>query len=168
MGQMSARVLALAGLLAFLAPAFKAQSAKNMDMQPFGKTSDGQEVFLYTLRNQAGMEVKITNYGGTITSIKVKDRHGKFGDVVLGFDNLDGYVSKTNKSYLDVLVAPSVTLIAQGTLVLNARHYHIANNVCYTTQLAGLCSFVKVVWAANVAPTTRAPRFDLHSSPRLG
>ena len=57
--------LTLAGVLALLVPGVKAESTKNMNMQPFGKTSDGHEVFLYTLRNQSGMEVKITNYGGT-------------------------------------------------------------------------------------------------------
>src|ERR1700693_6500644 len=87
--------LILTVLLGSLVPGSKGQSATNIYMQPFGKTPDGHEVSLYTLRNQSGMEVKITNYGGTITSIKVKDRHGNFGDVVLGFDNLDSYGSKT-------------------------------------------------------------------------
>ena len=45
--------------------AFAAPSMK-IDKQSFGKTTDGQEVFLYTLKNASGMEVKITNYGGTV------------------------------------------------------------------------------------------------------
>ena len=59
-----------------------------IDQQPFGKTTDGQDVSLYTLKNAAGMEVKITNYGGTIQSIKVPDRDNNFADVVLGFENV--------------------------------------------------------------------------------
>src|SRR5260370_22545095 len=94
--RISAHRLILTALLASLAFGSKGQSAKNIYMQPFGKTPDGHEVSLYTLRNQSGMEVKITNYGSTVTSVIVKDRHGKFGAVVLGFDNLHSYVSKTN------------------------------------------------------------------------
>ena len=58
----------------------------------FGKMPDGQQVDLYTLTNANGMQVGITNYGGRIVSILVPDRHGKMADVVLGFDNLQGYL----------------------------------------------------------------------------
>jgi len=168
MGQMSARVLALAGLLAFLAPAFKAQSAKNIDMQPFGKTPDGHEVSLYTLKNQSGAEVKIINYGGTITSIKVKDRHGKFDDVVLGFDNLDGYVSKTNKSYFGALIGRYANRIAHGTFVLDGHQYHIPINDGSNALHGGLRGFDKVVWDAKDVSTARAPELELHYLSRDG
>ena len=46
----------------------------------FGKTADGTEVFLYTLKNRAGMEAKITNYGGLVVSLRVPDRNGKLDD----------------------------------------------------------------------------------------
>ena len=70
-----------------------AQSAQTIQQEDFGKTPEGQQVYLYTLKNGSGMEVKITNYGARITSIKVMDRNKKFDDVVLGFDNLEGYMS---------------------------------------------------------------------------
>ena len=94
-------------------------------MEPFGKTSDGREVSLYTLANQSGMEVKITNYGGTVTSIKVKDRHGKFGEVVLGFDSLDGYVAKNNTAYFGALIGRYANRIAKGTFALDGRTYQL-------------------------------------------
>ena len=72
-----------------------------IDKQPFG-TADGKEISLYTLKNAAGMEVKISNYGGVITQIKVPDRNKKFDNVVLGFDNLEGY--QTNTSYFGALI----------------------------------------------------------------
>ena len=55
----------------------------------FGKTQDGTEVGLYTLRNSHGIECKIMTLGGIITELDVPDRTGKFADVVLGYDNLD-------------------------------------------------------------------------------
>jgi len=58
----------------------------------FGKTPDGQPVDLYVLTNKSGAEASITNYGGALVSLKVPDRNGKLADVVLGYDNVDGYV----------------------------------------------------------------------------
>ena len=58
---------------------------------PFGKTPDGTPVEIYTLRNSQGMEARIMTYGGIVQSLKVPDKNGKFDDVVLGYDNLDGY-----------------------------------------------------------------------------
>src|SRR6266478_3685913 len=63
-----------------------AEAKSNMQKQAFGKTPDGQPVDLYTLTNKNGMEATITNYGGTVVSLKVPDHRGKFDDVVLGFD----------------------------------------------------------------------------------
>ena len=55
--------------------------------EPYG-VIDGSTVYIYTLRNGSGMEARITNYGGMITSLKVPDRNGNLGDVVLGYDSL--------------------------------------------------------------------------------
>ena len=60
--------------------------------QKFGILPDGREVALFTLSNNMGMEVDIANYGGIITAIRIPDKHHEPGDVVLGFDNLEGYL----------------------------------------------------------------------------
>src|SRR5690348_1496596 len=60
--------------------------------KPFGKTTDGQTVELYTLRNRRGMEARITNYGGIVVSLTAPDRNGKLADVVLGYNDLDTYM----------------------------------------------------------------------------
>ena len=60
----------------------------------------GAEVYLYTLTNELGYEVSITTYGGAITTLKVPDRNGVFGDIVLGYETLDDYVR--NPRYLGV------------------------------------------------------------------
>src|SRR5690606_25746693 len=65
--------------------------------QPWGKV-DGQEVFLYTLTNKNGLEVKITNWGATITELCVPDKDGKLDDITLGWDSLEGYLKGDGKN----------------------------------------------------------------------
>ena len=61
--------------------------------EPFGKMADGKPVERFTLTNANGVELKAISYGGIITSLRVPDRAGKLDDIVLGFDNLDGFKS---------------------------------------------------------------------------
>ena len=61
--------------------------------------SGGKEVFLFTIKNSKGMVAEVTNYGGTLVSLKVPDNKGKFDDVVLGFDKLEDY--KKYKYFLE-------------------------------------------------------------------
>ena len=82
-------VLSLPLLWAAVSPA----QSPHIEKQSFGKTPEGTEVFLYTLKNASGMQVKITNFGGRITTIEVPDRNKKFDDVALGFDNVEGYTT---------------------------------------------------------------------------
>ena len=95
----------------------EAQAAKkiqpNVSKQPFGKMDDGTQVDLYTLTNAHGVEARITNYGGIVVSLKVPDRTGKLDDVVLGYDNLDGYL-KNNGPYMGALIGRYANRIAKG------------------------------------------------------
>ncbi|HCT07369.1 MAG TPA: galactose-1-epimerase, partial [Pseudomonas sp.] len=63
--------------------------------KPFGKTNDGTAVEQYVLRNSHGMQATVITYGGVLQSLKVPDKHGKVEDVVLGFDDVQGYQSGT-------------------------------------------------------------------------
>src|SRR6516162_874252 len=80
----------------------KTSSQSKMQKRTFGTADDGLAVDLYVLRNKSGMEVAITNYGGAVVSLKVPDRAGKFADVVLGYDNAQGYVS--DKAYFGGII----------------------------------------------------------------
>ena len=62
-------------------------------MERWGE-ADGREVFLYTLTNESGMQLKATNYGATLTDVVTPDRHGSLGSVVIGFDSLPGYTGR--------------------------------------------------------------------------
>jgi aldose 1-epimerase len=130
--------------------------------QPFGKTPDGREVFLYTLTNASGMEVKITNYGGTIESIKVPDRDKNYADVVLGFDSLEGYTQPKNTSYFGALIGRYGNRIAKGTFQLNGQIYHIPTNDGPNSLHGGIHGFNSKVWDATTKETPEGPSLTLH------
>ena len=132
-----------------LAGAAIAQRANkhSIEKQMFGKMPDGTAVDIYTLRNASGVEARITNYGGIVVSLKVPDRNGKFDDVVLGYDNLDGYL-KNNSPYMGALIGRYANRIAKGTFKLNGTEYHLAVNNGANHLHGGLKGFDKVVWTA--------------------
>src|SRR5258707_400029 len=89
--------------------------------QPFGKAPDGQTVDVFTLRNASGAEARILNYGGLVISLKVPDRNGQLGDVVLGYDNLAGYLKDT--PYFGALIGRYGNRIAKGKFTLDGKEY---------------------------------------------
>src|SRR5580658_4398222 len=95
-------VMLVVSIAAIFVSGLQAEAKSKMQKQSFGKTEDGRPVDLYILTNKNGVEAAITNYGGTVVSLKVADRNGKFEDVVLGYDNLDGYA--TGKAYIGATV----------------------------------------------------------------
>src|ERR1051326_3111782 len=104
-----------------LALSFSASGQAKITKESFGQTSDGQNVDIYTLTNRRGAEVKITNYGGIITSLKVPDRNGKLADIVLGFDNLDAYLK--GHPYFGAIVGPYANRTPKGRFMLNGHQY---------------------------------------------
>ncbi|MBI3649720.1 MAG: galactose mutarotase [Acidobacteria bacterium] len=112
----------------------------------FGNTADGQAVDLYTLTNATGIEAKITNYGGIVVALKVPDRQGKLEDVVLGYDNLAGYLTRT--PYFGALIGRYGNRIAKGRFTLNGHDYKLAHNDGENHLHGGRKGFDKVVWQA--------------------
>ena len=115
----------------------------------FGKTPDGTAVELYTLRNSKGMEATIMTYGGIVTSLKTPDKNGQFGDVVLGYDNLDGYIKST--PYFGALIGRYGNRIALGKFSLDGQTYTLATNNMPNALHGGLKGFDKVVWRVEDA-----------------
>ncbi|MHC4799930.1 MAG: aldose epimerase family protein, partial [Planctomycetota bacterium] len=123
---------------------------KKMDIkkEAFGKTADGKAIDLYTLTNDNGLVVKVTNYGAIVTELWVPDRNGKLGDVVQGYDTLDGYVQ--DKSYFGAIVGRVGNRIAKGKFTLDGRKYTLAKNEKGIGHLhGGNVGFNKVVWGAS-------------------
>lgn len=126
---------------------FEASAQTDIKKESFGKTAAGQAVDLYTLTNRRGAEIKITNYGGIVTSFKVPDRTGKLDDVVLGFDNLEAYLK--GHPYFGAIIGRYGNRIAKGRFTLNGVEYKLAVNNGENHLHGGLVGFDKVVWQAK-------------------
>jgi aldose 1-epimerase len=136
-----------------------AEAKSTMKKQPFGKTSDGRDVELYTLTNKKGMEVAITNFGGIIVALKAPDRNGKFDDVVLGYDSLDGYL--TNKAFFGALIGRYGNRIAHGKFPLNGANYTLPKNDGDNTLHGGPEGFNKRLWTAKDVSGAKGQALEL-------
>lgn len=144
----SARVRTLAFLALTAIAALPARAAKpSVTRTPFGTAPSGEKVELVTLTNAAGMEVEVLNYGGIVKSIRVPDRHGKFADVVLGYDSMEGYA--TNPPYLGALIGRYANRIAKAQFTLDGKTYKLAANNNGNSLHGGLKGFDKAVWHAE-------------------
>lgn len=128
-------------------------------VKPFGLAPDGARVNLYTLRNNKGAEVGICNYGGLVIFLKVPDRHGKFADVVLGYDNLPDYIKDT--PYFGALIGRYGNRIAKGKFTLDGKEYTLAVNNGPNALHGGLKGFDKVVWEPRFLATHAGPSLEL-------
>ncbi len=143
---MTLRLLACAVAVIVCGVGVTGQSRRGVTHTAFGKTADGQPVEVYTLRNSNGVEIKAINYGCIITSLKVPDRAGKFADVVLGYDTLDGYLK--DSPYFGAIVGRYGNRIAKGQFTLNGKTYKLATNNGPNHLHGGNKGFDKVVWKA--------------------
>jgi len=116
---------------------------------PFGTLPDGTEIIRYTLRNPHGMTARIITYGATLTELWVPDRDGVLGDVVLGFDDLEGY--RTRSPYFGAIVGRVANRIAGGRFRLDGVEYRLATNNGPNFLHGGQRGFDKVVWSARTA-----------------
>ncbi len=119
----------------------------NIERRHFGHTLDDEQVDLFTLTNNNDLEVQISNYGGTVVSILAPDRHGHFGQVTLGFDNLQDYLNKS--PYFGCLAGRYANRIAQGKFTLNGLEYTLVQNDGDNHLHGGLKGFDKVLWLAG-------------------
>ena len=123
------------------APARQVQTA-------WGKTPDGAGVDLYTLANAKGAEARIITYGGIVVSLRVPNRSGVLGDVVAGFDNLDGYL--TPAPYFGALIGRYGNRIGGARFSLDGTEYSLTKNDAGNQLHGGLRGFDKRLWDAKM------------------
>lgn len=102
------------------------KTASGLDPERFAATIDGKQTALYTLTNDAGMEVAITNFGGRVVSVMAPDRCGRLRDVVLGFDNIDDY--RTIPSDFGAAIGRYANRIDRGCFVLDGDTIRLPQN----------------------------------------
>ena len=143
------RTIAISGL--FLAVTITAEAKTKVTSQPFGKMPDGTPVDIYTLSDGA-FEARIATYGGVVVSLKAPDRNGKTADVVLGFDDLDGYVANFNtpaNAFFGAIIGRYANRIAHGSFTLDGKKYSLPQNDGQNTLHSGTHGFNNVVWKAK-------------------
>jgi len=128
-------------------PAAPAAKEGSVSKAEFGKTPEGETVDAYTLTNSEGMEVRAITFGGIITSIRVPDRAGKLDDVVLGFNDLAGYLK--NPPYFGAIIGRYGNRIGGGRFKLDSKTYTLAINNRPNHLHGGIKGFDKVVWKAE-------------------
>ena len=141
------------------------QSKPEITKAPFG-TADGKSVEIYTLANSKGSEARIMTYGGTLVSLKVPDRNGKFSDVVLGYDSLADYQKAT--AYFGALIGRYGNRIGKGKFSIGGKEYKLAINNGVNHLHGGLKGFDKVIWTASPSVEADGAHLELNYLSRDG
>ncbi len=142
----------------------EAEKLASVQKHAWGHTKDGRSVHLYTLTNATGMTMKVTDYGCTIVSLTVPDRHGNPADVVLGYDRLADYLEAS--PYFGAVVGRFANRIADGKFALNGRTYTLATNnapggiPCHLH--GGKTGYDKVTWDATAIVKDGATGIRFH------
>ncbi|MFW6366682.1 MAG: aldose epimerase family protein [Spirochaetota bacterium] len=120
-----------------------------MNSKRFG-TLNGQDVTLYTLNNGI-LSCDVTDYGATITSLRVRDRNNAVRDIVLGYDTLEEYVS--GNSFFGATIGRYSNRISGGTFSIDGKEYHVTQNENGNTLHSGSHGFDRSVWTTESATT---------------
>jgi aldose 1-epimerase len=153
-------LLGIAQAIAIPPPSAAKQKPKaKVEKRSFGKLADGTNVDLYTLTNQNGLELQISTYGAAVVSLKTPDRNGNFTDIVLGYDDPQGYVADT--SYLGNLIGRYANRIANGRFKLGGVEYKLAQNNGVNSLHGGPTGFHKRMWQAREVSRSNAAALEV-------
>lgn len=119
-----------------------------LNPKDFEALINGKRVALYTLKNAQGSIAQITNYGGTLASLWIKDKNNNFKDVVLGYKSLHEYQTNPN-AYFGSIVGRYANRIAKGKFTLDNKTYNLAVNNGKNHLHGGTTGFDAVVWDAK-------------------
>ncbi|MDO5571789.1 MAG: aldose epimerase family protein [Bacteroidales bacterium] len=131
----------------------------------FEATIDGKPVKLYTLQNNTGITMQVTNFGGRVVSLFTPDKNGNYEDIVLGYENLDRYVHNTGERFLGATIGRFGNRIAKGHFELDGQEYNLSawsNGQCLH---GGDKAFDMVVW--NVDSVTPNSIYFSYLSPDM-
>jgi len=145
-------------------PAWAQEHAKvhpeaTVETSSFGSLNDGSAVEMLTLKNAKGATAKVITYGATLTELWVPDHSGKLGDVVLGFDQLQGYLG--NHPWFGATVGRVANRIAKGKFTLDGKEYSLELNNPPNNLHSGSKGLSRTLWKAEPLhePHAAAVRF---------
>jgi aldose 1-epimerase len=144
------RAFGFLGAFFLMAMAMTAVAQGEVKMSIWGKTAEGVDVSIYTLKS-AQIEVRVMAYGAKLVSIRTPDRNGKMADVVLGYDSLDGYLND-NSTHFGSIVGRYGNRIALGKFSIDGKSYQIPINNGVNALHGGPMGFDRFVWEAKEVP----------------
>lgn len=134
--------------------------------EAFGKMPNGAAVEIYTLRNSKKSEARITTYGGALVSLKFPDRKGKFDDVVLGYDTLEGYLK--DNFYIGYIIGRYANRIKGGKFSSSEIEYTLEKNNGENHLHGGTHGFHTVVWQAKPSTNVNGANLELNYTSKNG
>ncbi len=146
-------------LMVLLIGCEKERALPLVDALNFQIEHNGQSIDLYTLENDQGMVVQITNYGGRVVSLFAPGRTGQIADVVAGYDNIQDYIE--HPGYFGALIGRYGNRIANGKFSLNGTEYTLATNNGENHLHGGKRGFDSVVWQAHKTRIQGADALEL-------
>ncbi len=114
------------------------------EIDPFGTLHDGRQVWSARLDNGCGITARFITYGARLQSLVVPDAKGNLADVVLGYPDLDGYLSDPN--YLGATVGRWANRIANAGFSLDGEHFTLRPNDKENSLHGGECGFSSQLW----------------------
>ena len=121
-----------------------ANNGARVEKAAFGQTTDGTAIESYTIYNSQGASAKLITYGATVAELHVPDKNGKMGDVVLGFDNTEGYLGP--HPHFGGAIGRYANRIAKGKFTLDGKEYQLAINNPPNSLHGGPTGFDRRVW----------------------
>ena len=120
----------------------------SVERQSFGFMPDGTEIFKYIIENDRGTQAHVLTLGATLQSLLTADKNGALRDVLLGFDTVEDYLTKSN--YQGATVGPYCNRIGGAAIDINGRHYELVANEKGVTNLHANGEFSYRPWKAIV------------------
>ena len=121
---------------------------KLLNQSDFQKNIDGKKTDLFVLKNKNGLVCEITNYGARVVSLWVPDINNNFDDIVLGFDNIENYIS-ANEKYFGATIGRYGNRIKDGKFIINDNEYYLEKNNGPNHLHGGNKGFNDVIWQAE-------------------
>lgn len=118
--------------------------------EPFGTLKDGRQAHLYTIANDHGAKLKVTDFGARVVALLVPDKDGQPLDVILGYDDIDSYERDTK--YMGAIAGRCANRIARGELLVGTKSFALEKNDHGRNHLHGgtTSGFDKKLWQGEI------------------